>query len=354
MHIAFYSSALPDSGAPNGIVTYVRIMRDALRSLGHRVTVVTSTSIESSDGIVSELPKLPPLQRLFTWPELRALTAARDDGAEVFEMEESFGAAGKLVGRGVPIVVRLHGPYGLLREFCETPNQQRLGARRQAAEFAAVKAADAVFSPTETLLDALVERFQVKPKFAKCIPNPTPLNSAVWNVEKADLDQILFVGRMDRLKGADIAVEAFRRARETRPSLKLIMVGPGDAVPGITCLGTQTPKQIHDLRLQSGLALTTSRFENFPYSIAEAMSLGMPVLASATFGARSMITDRVDGRLVPIGDIDATANALLALTDDPEHLAACGKAARARVAALLSPEKIASLAVETYRNILKM
>ena len=41
LHVGFYTPALPDSGNPNGIVTYVRIMRDALRSLGHKVTVVT-------------------------------------------------------------------------------------------------------------------------------------------------------------------------------------------------------------------------------------------------------------------------------------------------------------------------
>ncbi len=346
MHIAYYSSALPDTGAPNGVVTYVRIMRDALRLLGHRVTVVTPTDIERADGTVAKLPVLRGIRRLFTSVEGAALDAARGDGAQIFEIEESFGVAGTLVGRGVPVVMRLHGPHALLRQYCETADQKHQGDKRQAAELSALGKVDAVLSPTQRLLEELFNKFCVNPTFARVIPNPVPKNSKTWDIKSADLDQLLFVGRVDYLKGADVAVRAVEQARKARPSIKLTMIGPGDPIAGATCLGTQTPAQIETLRLQSALALATSRFETFSYAIAEAMALGMPVLASETIGARALIEDGVSGRVS-----NSLANAIVELLSNPEELVKLGAAARESVGRKLDPAAVAKETLEFYREI---
>src|SRR4051794_26334927 len=65
LHIGFYSPELPESGESNGIVTYVRIMRDGLRSLGHKVTVVTHDQIAHCDGNITRLPPPSPFQVLY-------------------------------------------------------------------------------------------------------------------------------------------------------------------------------------------------------------------------------------------------------------------------------------------------
>ena len=57
LKVAFYAPALPESGVSNGIVTYTRIMRDALKALGHDVLVFTPDHIERADTIVVDLPK---------------------------------------------------------------------------------------------------------------------------------------------------------------------------------------------------------------------------------------------------------------------------------------------------------
>jgi hypothetical protein len=116
LRIALYAPALPKSGVSNGIVTYSRIMRDALRALGHSVAVVSADQIEHADGRVAALPKpsgvvgrvriLMEARRgedgSNIWTRLRildAFEAARRAGAQVFEIEESFGWAGRLAGR---------------------------------------------------------------------------------------------------------------------------------------------------------------------------------------------------------------------------------------------------------------
>lgn len=392
LKIALFAPALPDSGAINGIVTYTRIMRDALRALGHSVIVLAGDRIEHSDGRVGPIGRPSRALGPFRWlaesrqPDdgssvgirleiLNAFGAARREGAEVFEIEESFGWAGRLVGRGAAIVSRLHGPHVFGREPQESAAEKMLGALREAAEARALTTVQAVSCPSARLLDAMVSRYDLELPLARAIPNPIPVapRSAAWNVANADLDQLLCVGRFDLRKGADIVVHAFVRALDRRPSLKLVIAGPD---PGLTqpdgrrihfdefitaevppaarkrisFLGPQSPQHIANLRRQSAFAIVGSRFENFAYSIAEAMALGMPVLASDSFGNAEMIRDGVDGRIIPVEDVAATANAILDMASDTQRLAEMGHSTYSRAAEWLAPERIARENVVLYRE----
>jgi glycosyltransferase involved in cell wall biosynthesis len=390
LRIAFYSPDLPDSGSPNGIVTYVRIMRDAMRTIGHSVMVVTGSQIEHFDGEVAPLPLSNPLlMRARTvveslrhqdgsdpWTRLRvfdAFVAARRAGVDIFEIEESYGWAGRLVGHGVPIVERLHGPHAFVREWLEAPPQRRRGDVREAAERSSFTRVQAVTAPTQLLLDALRDRLGVNPALAEAIPNPiapAPADS-LWTSHRADPDQILFVGRFDFLKGADVVLRAFARAFEQRPSLKLVMVGPDWGLanetgppthfdgfvareiapqvrPSIKFMGTQPPDRVADLRSSSAFTLVGSRFENFPYSISEAMAVGMPVLTTCTFGGGELVRDGHDGRVVPVGDAEEMANAMLEMSANTDRLAEMGRSARSRVEKWLSPERIATETAAHY------
>ena len=394
LRIGLYAPALPESGVSNGIVTYAGIMRDALRSLGHSVMIVTPEQVERFDGSVVDLPTsrgvvrrirafaegfspkdgLIPAHRL---PVLDAFQAARRAGVQVFEIEESFGWAGRFVGRGVAIVERLHGPHGLLRNWGEAEQDKRGGDLREAAEVASFTKVQAVTAPTQALLDAVTNRYDIELPLARTIPNPIAAvpSAARWRLERANQDQILYVGRFDLLKGADVALRAFALALKQRPQLELVMVGPDNGLVDngvrlrfddfakrelapevrkrVSFLGAQPPARIVELRLQSAFSLLTSRFENFPYSLAEAMSVGMPVLSSDTFGAREMVRDGVDGRIVPAEEVGATAQAMVALAGNADQLAAMGRAAQERVAEWLSPERVANETVAVYRAALR-
>ena len=71
-----------------------------------------------------------------------------------------------------------------------------------------------------------------------------------------------------------------------------------------------------------------SHQEAFGRPIVEAMAFGRPVVATHVGGIPEIITDGVDGVLVPPGDSDALADALGRLVDDPALRARMGKAAR--------------------------
>jgi glycosyltransferase involved in cell wall biosynthesis len=114
-------------------------------------------------------------------------------------------------------------------------------------------------------------------------------------------------------------------------------------------MGRLSAEAIQDLRLQSSLYLCSSRFENFPYVIAEAMALGMPVLSSATFGAAALIQDGVTGRIVSRD----FAAAMLNMLDDRSRLAEMGAAARKSVRDRLDPALIAAESVSLYKEIVQ-
>ena len=326
-------------------------MRDALRGLGHEVMLVSQTHIEYCDYGVAELP--PPT----AWHRLRgrhfkngfahvlnAFDAAKRRGAQVFEIEESFGWAGRL--NGIPVVARLHGPNGFSSDYYDQ--------EREAAEITSLKKVRAITSPSRKLLEAVRTRYGIALPQATVIPNPMPRPLETWDVAAADLNQILFVGRFDRTKGADVAFEAFTRARKKRPTLKMIMVGPGQQpeVPeGVRVAGNLRSDEILKLRLRSAIALSCARSETFSYAVAEAMALGMPVLASDTFGPSEIISDGIDGRLVPVGDADTTAKAIVEMLSNPNDLARLGSEAAVRVSNYMSPGKIASETAKLYRRL---
>jgi glycosyltransferase involved in cell wall biosynthesis len=226
----------------------------------------------------------------------------------------------------------------------ETVEKTRSDVYRERAELRAIRKVRVTSSPSQSLNDTLFEEYGVAPGMV--IPNPVPVPSKQWDINSANLDQILFIGRIDRRKGADLALEAFSRAREQRPSLTMLMVGPGEPIPtpGVQFLGSLPPEELEHLRLQSGLMLSASRFETFSYAIAESMALGMPVLSTPTFA--EVIMNHTDGR-VAFGSLHVT---LLEMLARPDRLAAMGSEARKTAKTRMSPEKIAKQTLELYAS----
>jgi glycosyltransferase involved in cell wall biosynthesis len=71
--------------------------------------------------------------------------------------------------------------------------------------------------------------------------------------------------------------------------------------------------------------------ETFPLAVLEAMACGLPVVASDVGAVREMIADGEEGRIVPPGDVEALAGALVSLAEAPEAARAMGSRGRARV-----------------------
>lgn len=151
---------------------------------------------------------------------------------------------------------------------------------------------------------------------------------------RSRLDNRLIVaaGRLVRVKGYDRLLEAFAKVVEKRPDWKLRIYGNG---PQSKRLGRQARAlglhnnvafmgaagDMEGELAKASLHVITSRFEGFGMTIVEAFGCGVPVVAfDCPQGPREIITPGHDGLLVPDGDVDAFAEAVLSLIDSPDEL----------------------------------
>ena len=77
--------------------------------------------------------------------------------------------------------------------------------------------------------------------------------------------------------------------------------------------------------------LLTSTWENFPHAVVEGLAAGTPVIATGVGGVTEVVTDGVNGLLVPPGDPDALAEAIRRFFADEELRARLRAAARGSV-----------------------
>jgi glycosyltransferase involved in cell wall biosynthesis len=100
------------------------------------------------------------------------------------------------------------------------------------------------------------------------------------------------------------------------------------------------------------LFVSAARSEPFGLAIVEAMAAGLPIVATASEGAQEIIEDRVTGRLVPVDDPEALAQAIEELLDDPLERARLGRNASLEARERFSLKRMATDTERVYREVL--
>ncbi|MGE5698790.1 MAG: glycosyltransferase family 4 protein [Deltaproteobacteria bacterium] len=156
-----------------------------------------------------------------------------------------------------------------------------------------------------------------------------------------------FVGTLKAWHGLSHLVEAFDTLHREEPGSRLLVVGTGPErdrlaedltrrglAPAATLTGAVRPEEIPGLLASMDAAVAPyPRREDFyfsPLKVFEYMAAGLPVAASRIGQIERLIRDGEDGILLPPGDSDALASALLRLARDPSLRARLGRAARER------------------------
>ena len=177
----------------------------------------------------------------------------------------------------------------------------------------------------------------------EAIPNALPpLDGGI-----ASLDGTVAVaaGRLTSQKGFDLLIRAWARVARERPGWTLRIYGSGPERPALQALIAEhglaegvrlegATKRIGSKLAEAALFVLSSRFEGFGMVIVEAMSKGLPVVSfDCPRGPSEIIDDGRDGVLVPDGDVDALAEALVGLTGDENRRRELGAAALQKAAA---------------------
>ncbi|MGR3540282.1 MAG: glycosyltransferase, partial [Hasllibacter sp.] len=158
--------------------------------------------------------------------------------------------------------------------------------------------------------------------------------------------RVLFVGRLDAVKGAPLLLEAFAALRDSHPDAGLDVVGDGSDRARLEAraaeLGLGAAATFHGYMAQDAVARMLERAdvlvlpsfaEGVPVVLMEAMASRVPVIASRVAGVPELVEDGVSGFVVPPGDLDALTRRLGRLLDDPALRARMGEAGRGKVEA---------------------
>jgi glycosyltransferase involved in cell wall biosynthesis len=102
----------------------------------------------------------------------------------------------------------------------------------------------------------------------------------------------------------------------------------------------------------SDLLLFPSEYESFGVTALEAMSAGLPVVASQGSGLSEVVKEGETGLLRPVGDIDALAAACLQILRDPSLALAMGTAGRNRAESCFQAKSITKQYLSLYRAVM--
>ena len=91
--------------------------------------------------------------------------------------------------------------------------------------------------------------------------------------------------------------------------------------------------------------------EGLPTALIEAAACGRPLVTTDVPGCRDVVTDGVDGLLVPARDPVSLARAIARLVDDPALAARLGEAARAKALAQYDERRIVARTLDVYREL---
>ena len=335
-----------DMDVPGGVQQHVQHLAAALRGTGDHVTVIAPGARRRGGievvGPATRVPFNDSVAPIALDPRAVARTARtlRDLAPDVVHVHEPFVPWVSMVATArapAPVVATFHA-------WSRRDRAYRLAGRALGRLLDHVDARIAV-SPAAAAYHASAlglheDAFTVVPNgvdvdhFREAVPFP----------QMRDHPSLLFVGRLERRKGLDQLLRALTILKSTRADLRLYVVGDGPdrqryerLLPArlrddVVFLGRVDTDELPRFHASADLFVAPAMGgESFGIVLIEAQAAGVPVVASDIPGYASVVTDGVDGRLVPPGDPEALAEAIGALLDNPSLARALADTASRRV-----------------------
>lgn len=310
---------------PGGIGQVVASIARRLSDKGHAVSLVFSPLADPPPGdlfgalsdveVVPLGSKVPRPERFSLDPRLRQLRIAlairrlhARRSVDVLEVPDYHGiGAGWLAGRALRLVgstlptavVRLHGPSQIVREVEGRPGSE-LSQAIERRERRTLSLADAWVAPSHQIGDLYRERYAIAnvPIVAAPLPIEIPVTTChPRGVPPANGGRVLFYGRLQTVKGADVFVRAAVEILRARPSASFTLVGADVRIEGnesmkeillasipaanraaFTFKGRIERNDLRALALAHDVAVVPSRSETFCLAAHELNAIGIPLV----------------------------------------------------------------------------
>ena len=388
---------LPGSGEAGGMNVYIDEQAASLVSRGVEVTVFTRRTDPGQPRVlttpsgyrVAHVTAGPagriPISGLGAWVgefAKRVTEAIADRRSGATDLVHSHywlsGWAGLAVKQavGLPLANSFH-TLGRVKDATRRPGQPPEPLLRIAAETEVITLSDCVVASTEYEAVELIEQYGAEP--SRVCVNPPGVDLERFRPgdrmearQRIGIDRgptVLFVGRIQALKGLDVAVEALCTVRDRLPEARMIVVGGPSGPSGeeehrsiqemadrlglrdaVTWWGVQPHGRLPIFYRAADVLVVPSRSESFGLVAAEAQASGLPVVAANVGGLRYVIRDGRSGVLVDGWDPADYGKALLRVLESPAerlHLAAGALEAGRRFGWDRATERL----LELYRGV---
>ncbi|RST03244.1 glycosyltransferase family 4 protein, partial [Streptomyces sp. WAC05374] len=222
---------------------------------------------------------------------------------------------------GLVAYVAAFAPAGavLIGQEHMTHNHHKPELRAEMAGF--LTRLDAFVTVSEGDAASWRERMPLPGTRVLAIPNSVP--EPVVAPSDTSGTTIMAAGRLASEKQYHVLIDAFAQVVAQRPEWTLRICGWGNQKDrlrkridrlglynSVHLMGPRSP--IEPEWVKGAIAVSTSRHESFGMTLVEAMRCGLPVVSTdCDYGPREIIADGEDGLLVPVGDTDAIAGAVL-------------------------------------------
>ncbi len=324
-----------------------------------RVIARAAAGRGGDDDVLSLLPSLGPVDGPAFYLRLPLAVARelRRRPPDAVVVQGAHETALALLGRALarsraPVVLDLHGDWRAPTRLYGSVARRLLDPVADRVALWALRRADAVrtvSSYTSGLVRALgrepAAEFPAYMDFA-CFTDRPPL-------PLPEAPRALFVGVLERYKDVDGLAAAWRQVAARLPEATLHVVGKGSRarvvrrlagdLPGrVRWSPALAPAEVARALDEARVLVLPSRSEGMGRVLVEAFCRGRPVVATRVGGIPDVVSDGVEGLLVPARDPDALAEAIIRLLGDrelAERLAAGAAASAGRW--IVSPEEFA-------------
>lgn len=350
--------------------THIRDTSEALRELGHEVTIVTPKIHDEApdqDGDVRRVGRA--VRTRFAATAFEMSIALGPEARRLQDLMQTFDIVHchaiwtpvlplqAMVVSGAPSVATVHDtppdtPAGAFAR-CVMPHVSRwmLPWYDQVVTVSASSRRRLRAGPGQNI--AIIPPCTDLRRFAAASARPRVEGGAV---------KLLFLGRLEPRKGCAVLLEAYRRLRAEGLHVRLEIVGGGAeeaalrqtvaerAIPDVCFLGPLPDEAALRRMADCDIFCAPSLYgESFGIVIAEAMAAGKPVVAAANPGYSTVLAGERAGRLTSPGDAGALQAGLRELILDPDLRRRLGESGRAE-AAQYDCRAIAPRLVAIYRE----
>jgi len=335
---------------------------EAFARRGRRVNVICRTTarepgVHQVNGVSVHVVKpstVPKARAVVDRLRLDALVRrVRTSEADIIVSAEY---AGPLLVRsfGNPLIVHLEGSMTVstIEQHREASPLARFFERRT------VDLADVISAASGYCARTTLSALGARPRKVHVFPNSVDASRFTPAPAAVDSQRVLFVGKMNRLKGVFVLAEAMQRVFACVPGATLALIGGDHVEDGVSCLDRMLDRfspadraRVHALGSLShdevarevrrcGVLVLPSLTEMCPTVVLEAMSSGRPVVASNRGGIPELVQDGRTGLLADPGRPATFADALVRLLTSPYVANAMGEAGRQAVLTTFTSEAV--------------